>query len=81
MTVIGPVVAPLGTEAVMLVVELAVTVAAVLLNLTVLFAGVVSKLVPVMVTEAPTKPLVGLKVVIVGVVAVVTVKFPELVPV
>ena len=81
MTAIGPVVAPLGTEVVMLVVELAVTVAAVLLNLTVLFAGVASKLVPVMVTEAPTMPLVGLKVVIVGAVAVVTVKFPELVPV
>ena len=49
------------------------TVAVVPLNFTVLLAAVVLKFVPVIVTVAPTKPLVGLKLAMVGVVAVVTV--------
>ena len=63
----------------MLVAVLPVTVATLPLILTVLFAGVVSKPVPVMVTEVPTPPLVGLKLVMVG--TVITVKLVELVPV
>ena len=66
-TVIAPLVAPVGTEVVMLVVVLAVTVAAVPLNLTVLLAEVVLKFVPVIVTEVPNGPEVGLKEEIVGV--------------
>ena len=65
-TEIGPVVAPDGTVAVILVDVLAVTVAAVPLNITMLFAGVVSKFVPVMVTVVPMGPLAGAKLVIVG---------------
>jgi hypothetical protein len=42
------------------------------LNETVLFAGVGSKLVPVMVTELPIRPRAGLKLVIVGAVGEVT---------
>jgi hypothetical protein len=78
-TEIFPVVAPVGTVVAILVAVLEVTVAAVPLNFTVLFAGVVSKLVPVMVTASPTIPLVGLKLVIEGG-GPVTVKV-ELVPV
>jgi hypothetical protein len=44
----------------------AVTVAAVPLNFTVLFIGVVSKFVPLIVTVAPTAALVGEKLVIDG---------------
>ena len=80
-TVIAPVVAPEGTEVVILVAVLAVTVAVVPLNFTVLFAGVALKFVPVIVTEVPTAPLVGVKLVMVGVEAVVTVKLVALVPV
>ena len=76
---IAPVVALIGTEVVMLVELLAVAVAAVPLKLTVLFAGVESKFVPVMVTEVPTLPLVGLKLVMVG--GGITVKLVELVAV
>lgn len=65
-TVMVPVVAPVGTVTVRDVVVAADTVAVVPLNLTVLFAAVVSKFVPEMVTVAPTAPLVGLKDVIVG---------------
>ena len=65
-TEIVPVVAPAGTVVVMLVAVEAVTVATVPLNLTILLACVVLKLVPVMVTVAPTCPLVGLKELIVG---------------
>ena len=78
-TVIVPVVAPTGTEVVILVVVLAVTIATVPLNLTILFAGVVSKFVPVIVTDVPTPPLVGLKLVMAG--GRITVKLVELVPV
>jgi hypothetical protein len=55
------------------------TVAVIPLNRTILFAGVVLKLVPVMVTVAPTAPLVGVKPDIVGVPG--TVKIPVLVTV
>ena len=75
-TVIVPVVAPVGTDVVMLVAVLAVTDAAVPLNLTPLFAGVVSKFVPVIVIDVPTPPVVGVKLVIVG--AAVTVKLVRL---
>ena len=75
-TVSEPVVAPIGTVVVMLVAVLAVTVAAVPLKLTVLLAGVAEKFVPVMVTVAPTRPLAGVTLVMVG---AVTVKLVELV--
>jgi hypothetical protein len=56
-----------------------VTVAATPLTCTASLAAVVLKFVPVMVTEVPTGPLVGTKLVIVG--GVVTVKEPPLVAV
>lgn len=65
-TVMPPVVAPAGTVVVMLVVVLAVTVAAMPLKVTVLFAGVVLKSVPVMVTVVPIVPVVGVKLEIPG---------------
>jgi hypothetical protein len=72
-TVITPVVAPVGTVVVIEVAVDAVTIAVVPLNCTVLLAAVVLKFVPVMVTVAPTAPVAGAKLVIVGVDAVVTV--------
>ena len=80
-TVIFPDVAPDGTVVVMPVAVLAVTVVSVPLNLTVLAEGVVLKLVPVMITVVPTNPEVGVKPVIVGVVAVLTVNGVALVAV
>ena len=72
-----PVVAPAGTVAVIWVAEFTVNVAAVPLKLT---AVVPVKLLPVITTEAPTVPLVGLKLAILGA-GVVTVKGrPLLVP-
>lgn len=65
-TVILPVLAPAGTFTVRLVAVAAVTVAAVLLNFTVLLAAVVEKLVPVRVTLVPTVPEVGENPVMVG---------------
>jgi hypothetical protein len=65
-TEIVPVVAPTGTVTVSDVDVDPVTVARVPLKRTVLLAGVVLKLVPVMVTVAPTAPLVGEKLVMVG---------------
>ena len=59
-------VAPDGTVVVRLVMLPAVTVAVVPLNFTVLLPNVASKLVPVIVTEVPTFPLIGLKLVMVG---------------
>ena len=53
-TVIFPVVAPAGTVVVIDVAVLPVTTAVVPLKATVLFEGVVSKFVPVMVTVVPT---------------------------
>lgn len=80
-TEIFPVVAPTGTVVVMLVVVLALTLAAVPLNLTVLFAGVVLKSVPVIVTVFPTGPLKGVKLMMVGGGTIVTVKSATLVAV
>ncbi len=82
-TVIAPVVAPVGTEVVIVVAVEAVTCAVVPLNFTMLLAAVVLKLVPVMVTAVPTAPLPGVKLLMVGVVvlAVVTVKLLDDVPV
>lgn len=59
-TPIGPVVAPEGTVATMLVVVDDVTVAVVPLNVTVFWLGVVLKPVPKMVTTVPIGPLFGL---------------------
>src|SRR5207245_3397379 len=58
-TVTFPVVAPLGTGATMLVADHDVGVAVVPLNLTAVAPCVAPKFVPVIVTEAPTAPLVG----------------------
>ena len=58
-----PVVAPLGTDATMLVALQLVVVAVVPLKVT---APVVPKLVPVIVTAVPTGPVVGFRLVIVG---------------
>jgi hypothetical protein len=80
-TVIFPVVAPAGTDVVILVAVLAAAVAVVPLNRTVLFAGVVLKFVPVIVTVVPIGPEAGLKLVIVGSAGVVTVKSVALVAV
>ena len=66
-TVIGPVTAPWGTVVTIWVDVLLVTVAATPLEkTTVLFAGVGSKLLPVMVTDAPTGALAGVKPAMVG---------------
>jgi hypothetical protein len=65
-TVIGPLVAPVGTVAFNCVAVAVETAAVVPLNLTVSLAAVVLKLVPVIVTSVPAGPLPGLKLVIVG---------------
>ena len=62
-----PEVAPTGTVVVSDVIVAAVTVAVVPLNVTTLFAGVVLKFVPEIVTVAPTAPLPGVNEVNVGV--------------
>ena len=72
-----PVVAPVGTVAVMLVALHAVVGAVVPLNLTVLVPWVAPKFVPVITTDEPTAPEVGFSVVIVGA-GVVTVKVTPL---
>src|SRR5690348_11826248 len=77
-TAIGPVVAPLGTVAVICVAEFTVNVADVPLNFT---AVAPVKFVPAIVTDVPTVPLVGLNDVTVGPAGNVTVKFVELAPV
>jgi hypothetical protein len=61
-----PVVAPVGTGTAMLVADQLVGVAAVPLNVTVLLPCVAPKFVPVIVTAAPTGPLVGDRLVSVG---------------
>jgi len=76
-TAIWPVVAPDGTVAVICVGVLTVNVAAVAPNVT---ADAPVKSVPVIVTDVPTGPLVGLKFEIVGA-AATTVKFELLVAV
>jgi hypothetical protein len=78
-TEIVPVVAPLGTATTNFVAVAEEGVAAVTpLNLTVLFAAVVLKFVPLIVTDVPIGPLVGVKLVMVG---GDTVKLVPLVPV
>jgi len=63
-----PVVAPVGTTATIdVLLQLVIEVAVVPLNVTVLVPCVEPKLVPVIVTEEPTAPEVGDKLVIVGV--------------
>src|SRR5947207_1601382 len=76
-TLIGPLVAPAGTVAVIAVAEPTVKLALVPLNSTAL-APV--KLVPLMVTLVPTGPLPGVKLVIVGGLAMVTVTVTGAVP-
>ena len=77
--VIFPVVAPVGTVAVICVAEFTVKVALVPLNFTeVVLNPVPLKFVPVIVTVFPTGPLVGVNEVIVGAGAVVTVKLVAL---
>jgi len=61
-----PVAAPVGTGTAMLVALQLVGVAAVPLNLTVLVPWVVPKFVPVIVTEVPTTPDVGFRLVMLG---------------
>ena len=61
-----PDVAPLGTGTTMLVALQLVGVAAVPLNVTVLVPCDVPKLLPAMVTEVPTGPLLGVKLVMLG---------------
>ena len=73
-----PVVAPAGTDTASCVAVADETVACVPLNLTVLFPGVVPKLVPVIVMFAPTPADESEKLVMVG---AVTVKLAVLVPV
>ncbi|MGA7827829.1 MAG: hypothetical protein WCA04_09220, partial [Geobacteraceae bacterium] len=65
-TVTDPVVAPAGTVVTIWVAVELVTTAAVPLNITMLLAGVVLKLVPVMVTVVPGGPEDGAREVIVG---------------
>jgi hypothetical protein len=72
-----PVVAPVGTGATMLVALQLVGVAVVPLNLTVLVPCVAPKFAPVIVTDAPTNPEVGFKLVMLGA-ATVTVKLTPL---
>jgi hypothetical protein len=72
-----PVVAPVGTGTTMLVALQLVGVPAVPLNFTVLVPCVAPKLVPVIVTEVPTGPDVGLRLVMLGT-ADVTVKLTPL---
>ena len=66
LTVMGPVVAPEGTVVVMVVAVAAVITEKVPLNLTVLFAIVVLKFAPVIVTVIPAEPEVGVKLAMVG---------------
>jgi uncharacterized protein YjeT (DUF2065 family) len=74
-----PVVAPVGTGATMLVALQLVAVVAVPLNVTVLVPWVAPKLAPAMVTDAPTAPDVGFKLVMLGAETVgLTVKFTPL---
>src|SRR5205814_4854566 len=72
-----PVAAPLGTGATILVALQLVGVAAVPLNVTVLVPCVAPKFAPVIVTDAPTNPDVGFRLVMLGP-GVVTVKLTPL---
>src|SRR5256885_931499 len=73
-----PVLAPLGTGATMLVALQLVGAAATPLNFTVLVPCVTPKFAPLMVMEVPTRPEVGLKVLMLGPGVVVTVKLTAL---
>jgi len=73
-----PVVAPVGTGTTMLVALQVVAVAAVPLNLTVLVPCVAPKFAPVIVTDAPTNPEVGFKLVMLGAGAVTVKLLPLL---
>ena len=64
--VIGCSVAPTGTVTINCIVVALLTVAFVAPNQTILFATVVLKFVPIIVTVVPMAPLVGVKLVIVG---------------
>ena len=62
-----PVVAPVGTgTTIEVALQLVMVVAVVVLNFTVLLPCVAPKFVPVMVTDAPTAPEVGVRLVILG---------------
>jgi hypothetical protein len=87
-----PFVAPLGTGATMLVALQLVGVAIIPLNVTVLVPWDAPKLVPVIVTDVPTGPVIGLILLMLGDVTVkgtalleipptVTVTFPVVAPV
>jgi hypothetical protein len=65
-TTTGPLVAPVGTGAVMDVALHAVGVEAIPLKLTVLLVCVLRKFVPAITTEVPTAPVLGVRLVIVG---------------
>ena len=65
-TLMGPVVAPGGTEVVMVVAVLEDTVAGVPLKRTIFSVGVVLKFVPVIIKSVPTGALVGAKFEMVG---------------
>jgi hypothetical protein len=81
-TVTTPVVAPTGTVVtILVVVGVPVIVATTPLNFTILSDGVVLKFVPVMVTDVPTNPDTGFRLVMVGELGGVTVKSDRLVPV
>src|SRR5713101_7957506 len=75
-----PVVAPLGTGAAMLVPLQLVGVANVPLNVTVLVPWVVPKFVPVIVTDVPTTPEVGVRQVMLGAGGVTVKRTPLLAP-
>ena len=66
-TEMGPVVAPKGTEVVMLVVVDAVTVLSIPLKSTVFSEGILLKLLPEITTDTPYAPLFGVNPVIEGV--------------
>ncbi len=80
-TVIVPVVTPVGAVTFKEVLVAELTVAVVPLNRTVLLAAVVEKFVPVIVTTVPVTPNAGEKFVIVGVAVPVPVPVPVAVPV
>lgn len=65
-TLMFPVVAPVGTVAVICVDVALVTVATVPLNFTILYSFVLEKLVPVITTDVPADPMLGERLVIVG---------------
>lgn len=77
-TEILPVVAPDGTITVKVVAVLDITTAGTPLNVTMLLEGVVLKFVPVIITVVPIGPEVEVKLIMVGGMRVLTVKFEAL---